>query len=851
MTEREIFFHVIDLTEPAERFEFIEKACADTAVRNRIEALLRSHTAAGRFLEVPAVAPKPSSFESFTPTPNPSADPTRDIGDDDAPDDTPSFLDPSSRPGSLGRLGHYEIQEVVGRGGFGIVYRAIDDLLERAVAIKVFAATVGNGTPAHRRFLREARASAMVRHENVVQVYDVVEKPVPYLVMEFIRGETLQQRLDRNGALDISEALRIGQEIAEGLAAAHAQGLIHRDIKPSNILLEGGPEGRVKITDFGLARSEGDVGLTQSGVLAGTPLYMAPEIALGAEFDSRADLFSLGSVLYAMVAGRPPFQATNTYTVLKSVVESDARPVRECNPAVPAWLGDLIARLHSKDPNGRFATAREVADQLGRSPSEWEATRELTDIPVPTLRFPVRRWAAIAAFVAVAIGVVTAEAFGVTNVRGTILRILSPEGTLVVEVDDPGVSVTVDGSEVVIVGAGVKEVRLKTGPHSVVAKKDGQIVKQELFTIEKDGRKIVTVERIVNKSDKPDKSDGAATAEWERSVSLMTAVDQVKAVAARLKQLNPGYDGNVTSNVEEGVVRNLVIRSENITDLTPLRVLTGLTSLNCSGLGSYKMQSVQVANGQVQVSSVDRCPLRDLSPLKGLPLVRLSCFNSNVSDLSPLAGMKLTSLELSCSDVRDLSPVKGMPLTDLRIAYTKVANLDALAGMKLVVLDAEGSAVSDLSPIRGMPVQKLSIGTGVSDLSPLKGMPIVEFTAYRCERLADVSPLKGMPLRIVNLQKTKVSSVSGLAESPIHQLNLNDTPIADLSPLREIKTLQTLFMKRTKVTDLAPIKGLAIKRIEVNGLRPELENPILRGIPTLDTINLKPVAEYFKQFDKK
>src|SRR5262249_34292958 len=153
-------------------------------------------------------------------------------------------------------------------------------------------------------------------------------------------------------------------QAASGLAAAHAHGLVHRDVKPSNILLEDGVE-RVKLTDFGLARAAADASLTQSGVLAGTPQYMAPEQALGEAVDHRADLFSLGSVLYAMCAGRPPFRAETTMAVIRRVCDERSRPLREVNPGVPAWLAAIVERLHAKDPARRFATAAEVAELLG------------------------------------------------------------------------------------------------------------------------------------------------------------------------------------------------------------------------------------------------------------------------------------------------------------------------------------------------------------------------------------------------------------------------------------------------------------------------------------------------------
>src|SRR5438105_2788435 len=337
MTERDVFLAVLDLPDPAARAAYLDGACGgDAARRERVEALLRSHEAAGSFLAAPAVAPpEPGHGDTRTLGPEPGGESTPTDGTSSPEDEALGFLAPAQRPDSLGRIGHYEVLEVLGRGGFGIVFRAFDEVLQRVVAVKVLAPGMAVTSPARKRFLREARSSAQVRHENVVHVYAVEEQPLPYLVMEFIPGETLQQRLDRTGPLDVPEVLRIGRQVAEGLAAAHAQGLIHRDIKPANVLIEGGPQHRAKITDFGLARAVDDASLTRSGVVAGTPLYMAPEQARGETLDPRADLFSLGSVLYVMLTGRPPFRAESTYAVLKRVAEDAPRPIREGIPEVP------------------------------------------------------------------------------------------------------------------------------------------------------------------------------------------------------------------------------------------------------------------------------------------------------------------------------------------------------------------------------------------------------------------------------------------------------------------------------------------------------------------------------------
>ncbi len=211
--------------------------------------------------------------------------------------------------------------------------------------------------------MREAQAAAAISHPHIVTIHAVDENKLPYLVMEYVAGQSLQEKLEKTGSLQVTEILRIGQQIAEGLAAAHKQGLIHRDIKPANILLENGVE-RVKITDFGLARAVDDVAITRTGEISGTPQYMSPEQAKGERVDQRSDLFSLGAVLYAMCTGRSPFRASNLAAVVRRVCDDVPRPIEEVNEAIPTWLCEIIDCLLEKDPDNRIQKASEVADLL-------------------------------------------------------------------------------------------------------------------------------------------------------------------------------------------------------------------------------------------------------------------------------------------------------------------------------------------------------------------------------------------------------------------------------------------------------------------------------------------------------
>ncbi len=278
-----------------------------------------------------------------------------------------SFLSPSDEENSLGRYGRFEISEVLGRGGMGVVLRGYDASLNRNSAIKVLSPELAANAAARKRESLEAKAAAAVVHEHVIPILTVDEEQgLPYLVMPVVEGRSLEQRVDSTGPMAPKEILRIGMQIASGLAAAHAQGLVHRDVKPANILLENSVE-RVVITDFGLARAVDDASMTRSGVITGTPQYMSPEQARGKVSNGKSsDIYSLGVIFYELLTGVQPLVGDHPVSTLLLVANTPPKSPRSQRPEIPRDLEAICLRCLEKEPNDRYATAFEIAEEIDR-----------------------------------------------------------------------------------------------------------------------------------------------------------------------------------------------------------------------------------------------------------------------------------------------------------------------------------------------------------------------------------------------------------------------------------------------------------------------------------------------------
>jgi tRNA A-37 threonylcarbamoyl transferase component Bud32 len=341
-----------------------------------------------------------------------------------APEEVVAALAPAQAPDELGRLGGYRVLRKLGAGGMGVVFLAEDVALRRQVALKVMRPALAHHDSARKRFLREARAVAAVEHENIVAVHQVgEERGVPYFAMPLLRGASLEERLRTGGALPLADVVRLGRQIALGLAAAHERGLVHRDVKPGNIWIE--PDGgRAKLLDFGLARelvpgrAAEDEPLTELGTIIGTPAYLAPEQARGQAVDGRADLFSLGCVLYRMTTGRQPFAGDDPVSLIVSIATDTPPAPASLNPSLPRPLSELIMQLLEKNPKKRPASAVEVARRLA-----------ILERPAPAARGRRAWWTvAAAALLLAVVGIVAAE---------IVIRIKDKSGKTVAEVKVP------------------------------------------------------------------------------------------------------------------------------------------------------------------------------------------------------------------------------------------------------------------------------------------------------------------------------------------------------------------------------------------------------------------------------
>ena len=599
------------------------------------------------------------------------------------------------------RFHDYEVLTLLGQGSVGAVYKARQVSLDRMVSLKVLLPGLSRDRNFIAQFKQEAIAAAKLNHPNLVQMYSAGESDgLFYLSMEFIEGDSLQQRLERAGRLDVEQALATCYYLAHALNHGWRRaGLIHRSVKPSNIYLSR--HGEVKLGDLGVARPAG------TAFVIGKPHYISPEQALGeTDLDMRSDIYSLGCVLYHMLAGRPPYDGPTAKIVMSKHANEPPPMITMAWPECPAQAALLLNKMLAKDPSARpqdyaelIADLVRVSEQLGLAAAgsaERVAPKTSPPLKPATAKVPVSAAPQSSSSVFMAALVVV--------IATVVATIWAPWKTREAPKAEPPRQVESE------------DAKTRTEP----AKVETEPPKQTL---------VPTPAPKPPVASQPAQTTAAPVADaWAASVASLAPEEQVQRVVARLQELNPGYDGKEKHKIADGRVTELTLSSEAIKDLSPVRALAGLQKLSC---------------GTIRAKGA----LSDLSPLRGMALTHLWCINTQVADLSPLKGVPLEYLSLVGNPVSDLQPLAGVPLTRLFLANTQVSSLAPLKGMPLTDLYAEGTQVSDLSPLQGMPLLQLNLTqTPVADLTPVQDAPLT-FLNITGTAVKDLAPLAKMPLR--------------------------------------------------------------------------------------------------------
>jgi hypothetical protein len=556
---------------------------------------------------------------------------------------------------------------------------------------------------------------------------------------------------------------------------------VHRDIKPSNIWLVPQPSARagvapfhVKILDFGLAQVGSDsIGVTLSGYVVGTPAYMAPEQGRGQPVDARADLFSLGCVLYRLLSGELPFPGSSTMAMLVALAVSEPKPLRQLDPDLPPALEQLVSRLLAKKPGDRPASAGAVAEALtaiasalpadpapnptrkNRASAPASSTSVIPGQPVavPTQARSVRFW-----------GWIVAGSLGLALAVGLLAvhRHSTEQGDFVVETDDPHIEFQVGQ-------AGVFLIDRKTGRtyEFKVVEGDAKAGKYELAVAEPaSGLRFQTGTVTIQRGEKTAvrawfEKSSSEDDHWLETMAGLGEGERLEAVKARLRVLNPGFTAEVFHQFDGDRVVEMRFETDKVARLAPLRALKHLRKLD------------------VSARSGGESPLSDLSPLRGLKLQELACMGTQVADLRPLRGMPLTVLMIQRAQVADLTPLRGLKLTVLWCGNNyKLKALAGLEGMPLEELRVNGTPVADLSPLRNAPLQRLWCDyTQAENLTPLEGAPLL-FLTIRSSRITDLAPLRKTKIEVLEAD-LRPEDIKFLQSIPTLK-TVNHTPVSEL-----------------------------------------------------------------------
>ena len=753
-------------------------------------------------------------------------------------------------PAEIRQERRYAIGQVVAQGGMGAILNAQDQTIRRGVAMKVMLQSGGSEDVL--RFVEEAQITGQLEHPNIVPVYElgVDEQDQPFYTMKFVRGISLRKVLEllAQGVPETVQKYPLGvlltifQKVCDGLAFAHAKGVIHRDLKPENIML--GEYGEALVMDGGLAkvlgaqsrtgaavhsaRQENPANATLAGSVMGTPQYMAPEQAEGRidELDARTDIYALGAILYQILTLQPPFALADIDTLLAAVRAGKTIPPVERvgakrlphlpDGAVPRSLAAVAMKALALQPAARYASVQDLQADIAAFQTGFATTAEQAGALRQAALF-LRRHKIVSSAAAIILVLTvgfTAKVVqegrratvALTRLRGTAPTFAAQAGALVetkqfaeaLEKIDFAVALQPDDAEFHVARANIL---------------------QSLFRFEEARAAYVEALRL---------QPGHAFAKDSLALSDALAQDGAPPGTTpptpRLNQLQALLRAQGRTAEAIALLRVFGRDKKAIYD-------TWRSALERAGITEKLEQS---DDGFLSLN-LTRSGIDSLEALRGMPLVYLNIALTKVSDLGPLTGMPLKQLNLtSCREVRDLTPLKGMKLVALLMDSVSVSNLEPLTGMPLETLWMQGTKVTDLGPLRGLPLRDLSIGgSPVSGLAPLQGMPLASLQIGNTQ-VSDLGPLKGMPLTSLSLLSAPVRDLSPLKNSKLTNLDIRATLVTDLTPLRGLP-LAILLTQADRIPDFTPLRGLPLKKLLLTGAKID-DLSLVKGMPLEELI---------------
>jgi serine/threonine protein kinase/Leucine-rich repeat (LRR) protein len=685
-------------------------------------------------------------------------------------------------------LGSYVLVKKLGEGGMGAVYKARHQLLGRTVAIKVIRPELLIDDEAVRRFQHEIRAVAQLNHPNLVRAFDANQaNGTTFLVMEYVEGADLSRLVKAKGPLPLAQACDYIRQAAQGLQHIFVKGLIHRDIKPSNLLLT--TTGVVKVVDLGLARLIGPPANEVSSTLTKTDAVIGTPDYIAPEQTRVAHTVDVRADLYSL--------GCTFYYLLTG------------RPPFPEGSAVVKCVQHqTEEPEPVERLRPEVSPALAQIVRRLMAKR------------PEDRYQTPAELAAV-----------LTHLKLGAIPTNDPSRTVKMMEAAPW----------------RERLRLQRQRWRRFTWISGMVLVGVLALL-------VTVligqrSAPLPKADPERMPPAVVDDAWIASVAQMKPEDQVKVVAKKLRDLNPGFDGKVISQVSGDVVSFLSFHTDNVADLSPLRALSKLTRIEFSPVKAPgKLTDLSpLAGMQLEQLNCSGSHVRSLSPLEGMPLTAVTAIGSQISDLQPLHRSRLKHLNIDDNPVRDLKPLRGLPLVLLSMNGTQITDLSPLEDMPLKTLLLAGTPVSRLNFSPRLPLETLGLdNTKVSDLTPLRDLPL-KYLYLRGTAVTNLTPLEGRQLESLNIELTRVSDLTPLKGMPLANLFITATPVTDLSPLRGQK-LRIFHSYGSGVTDLSLLKDMPLKNINLD-FKAERHTQLLKSIPTLEMINGKPAEDFWKQVE--